>query len=215
MDILFFGEKGDKNTEIAAAYTKQIFPNAMIILGKPSERFPDDEISLWRGDYIFSYLPPWEIPTSLLNRATGGAINWHLGSPECPGVGCANFAIYNDAKEFGSTCHYMSENIEDKKIIEAKRFFILENDTVSSITQKCHSLILVSYYSILEKISNNIEIALSNESWGEKHYTTMELDALCKITPSMDIDEIEKRIKATTYKKTLAYTEIEGKKFYL
>jgi methionyl-tRNA formyltransferase len=214
MEILFFGKKGDKNTQIAAEYTKQIFPNATIILGSRNERFPDDEIGLWRGDYIFSYLSPWIIPGSLLNRASKGAINWHPGSLDYPGIGCTNFAIYNSAKEFGSTCHYMNEKVDTGSIIEVNRFAILDNDTVYSITQKCYSLILTSYYSILERINKNVEITLSGESWQRKPYTRKELDALCEITSDMNIDEINRRIKATTYDKPWAYTEINGIKFY-
>ncbi|MCK5537578.1 MAG: hypothetical protein KAI79_12180 [Bacteroidales bacterium] len=214
MEILFFGKKGDINTEIAAKYTKQIFPDATIILGDRTERFPNDEIGLWRGDYIFSYLSPWIIPGSLLNRASKGAINWHPGSLEYPGIGCTNFAIYNNAREFGSTCHYMNEKVDTGSIIEVKRFSILENDTVYSITQKCYSLILTSYYSIVEKISNNTEIMLSGEEWQRKPYTRKELDALCEITPTMELDEINRRIKATTYDKPWAYIEVKGKKFY-
>jgi methionyl-tRNA formyltransferase len=214
MEILFFGKTGDENTQIAAEYTRQIFPNSKIILGSRNEKFPDEEIGLWRGSYIFSYLSPWIIPGSLLNRASKGAINWHPGSLDYPGIGCTNFAIYNNSKEFGITCHYMNEKVDTGNIIEVKMFSILNNDTVYSITQKCYSLILTSYYSILEKINQNIKITLSGESWHRKPYTRKELDALCEITSKMHKDEMDKRIKATTYVKQWAYTEINGIKFY-
>lgn len=214
MDILFFGKKGDRNTEIAANYTKQIFPNAIIILGNRGDKFPNDEISLWRGDYILSYLSPWIIPEDLLNRATKGAINWHPGSPSYPGIGCTNFAIYNDEKDFGMTCHYMNKTVDTGSIIETRMFNILENDTVLSITEKCYALILTSYYSIIEKIYNHTIIEPSNLKWTRKPYTRKELDELCIITNKMGKKEIEKRIKATTYDKPWAYTEINGIKFY-
>ena len=214
MEILFFGKNGDKNTQIAAEYTKQIFPNTTIILGSRNEKFPDDEIGLWSGDYIFSYLSPWIIPRYLLNRGSKGSINWHPGPPDYPGIGCTNFAIYDSVKEFGITCHYMNENVDTGKIIEVNRFAILDNDTVYSITQKCYSLIITSYYSILEKINKNIEITMSGESWQRKPYTRKELDSLCEITSDMNIDEINRRIKATTYDRPWAYTEINGIKFY-
>jgi methionyl-tRNA formyltransferase len=213
MELLFFGIKGDKNAKIAANYLKEIYPETIIIFGERKERFPED-ISSWKGDYIFSYLSPWIIPNSLLERAKKGAINWHPGPPEYPGIGCTNFAIYNGEKEFGITCHYMAKKVDTGKIIEVKHFSILKNDTVYSITQKCYTQILSSFFSIVEKITNGEELPISNEKWKRKPYTRKELDALCVIVPSMELEEIEKRIKATTYDRPWAYTEIKGKKFY-
>lgn len=213
MKILFFAKKGDENAKIAANYLKQIFPETTIILGVRKENFPE-YINLWKGDYLFSYLSPWIIPKSLLERAEKGAINWHPGSLDYPGIGCTNFAIYNNDKEFGITCHYMNEKVDTGKVIEVKLFPILQNDSVYSITQKCYSLILSSFQSIVKKISNNEKIPISNENWKRKPYTRKELDALCVIEQNMEIEEIERRIKSTTYIRPWAYTEIKGKKFF-
>ena len=213
MEILFFAKKGDINAILASEYLKQIYPESIIIFGDRKERFPDD-IGLWKGDYIFSYLSPWIIPRSLLESAQKGAINWHPGPPEYPGIGCTNFAIYNNEKEFGITCHYMEAKVDTGKLVEVKRFSILQKDTVSSITQKCYTQILSSFYSIVEKISMSERLPLSNEVWKRKPYTRKELNALCLIEPDMELEEIEKRIKSTTYDRPWAYIEIKGKKFY-
>ena len=214
MEILFIGKKHDQNAKLASEYLKQIFPNAQIVFGVRGEKFPED-LPWWKGDYIFSYLSPWIIPKGLLERAEKGAINWHPGPPEYPGIGCTNFAIYNNEKEFGITCHYMLDKVDTGKIVEVKRFSILENDTVFSITQKCYLLILNSFFRIVENISNNKPLPMSNEDWQRKPYTRKELDELSEIKPDMTIDEIEKRIKATTYDKSWAFVDIKGKKFYL
>jgi methionyl-tRNA formyltransferase len=214
MGILFFGKKGDTNTEVAAKYTKQIFPDAIIYLGSRGDNFPTEETASWSGDYILSYLSPWIIPKSLLDKATKGAINWHPGSPEYPGIGCTNFAIYNGAKEFGSTCHFMNPKVDTGQIIEVARFSILKDDTVFSITQKCYAHILSSYYSIIEKIANDEEIVACDEKWQRVPYTRKELDALCVITQDMDSAEIDRRVKATTYDRPWAYTIINERKFF-
>jgi methionyl-tRNA formyltransferase len=108
----------------------------------------------------------------------------------------------------------MAKKVDTGKVIEVKRFSILQNDTVYSITQKCYTQILSSFYSIIEKISNDEILPSSNENWKRKPYTRKELDALCVIEQDMELEEIEKRIKSTTYDKPWAYTEIKGKKFY-
>jgi methionyl-tRNA formyltransferase len=213
MEVLFIGKKNDPNAKIASEYLKQIFPKAEIVFGVRGEKFPED-LPWWKGDYIFSYLSPWIIPNSLLERAEKGAINWHPGPPEYPGIGCTNFAIYNNEKEFGITCHYMLSKVDTGKIIETERFAILENDTVYSITQKCYSLILNSFYRLVEKVSSGEPLPISDEDWKRKPFTRKELDLLSEIKPDMTKDEIEKRIKATTYDKPWAFVEIKGKKFY-
>ena len=213
MDILFIGKKNNTNAKVASEYLKQIFPKAEIVFGARGEKIPED-LHWWKGDYIFSNLSPWIIPDSLLKRAEKGAINWHPGPPEYPGIGCTNFAIYNNEKEFGITCHYMLEKVDTGKVVEVKRFKVLDNDTVYSITQKCYSLILNSFYRIIEKISNGESLPISDEDWKRKPYTRKELDSLSVIKPDMSKDEIEKRIKATTYDKPWAFVEIKGKKFY-
>jgi methionyl-tRNA formyltransferase len=214
MEILFITKKDDKNAQIASEYLMQIFPNSLIVFGRRGEKFPED-LGLWKGDYIFSYISPWIIPNSLLKRAEKGAINWHPGPPEYPGIGCTNFAIYNNEKHFGITCHYMLDKVDTGKIIEVKRFAVLENDTVFSITQKCYALIINSFYRILENISNDLALPETDENWKRKPFTRKELDELSEIKPDMSIDEIEKRIKATSYDRPWAFVDIKGKKFYL
>lgn len=213
-EILFMGKKHDTNAVQASQYLKQIFPDAHVIFGGRGEKFPDD-LRHWTSDYIFSYLSPWIIPGCLLQAAKKGAINWHPGPPEYPGIGCTNFAIYDDAKQFGITCHYMLPKVDTGKIIEVRRFPVLKNDTVLSITQKCYSLILISFYQMVEHISiTGKPLPACGEKWKRKPYTRKELDALSEIKPAMPVAEIEKRIKATTYDKPWAFVEVKGKRFY-
>ncbi|WP_300829464.1 formyltransferase family protein [uncultured Rikenella sp.] len=214
LDILFIGKKNDPNASYAAEYVRQIFPRTTVLFGGREEGFPE-EILWWQGDYIFSYLSPWIIPESLLQRAAKGAINWHPGPPEYPGIGCTNFAVYNQECIFGITCHHMLSKVDTGNIIEVHRFKVLANDTVYSITQKCYACILKSFLSIIAKIATGDSLPQSTEKWARKPYTRKELNALCKITPDMTIEEAHRRIKATIYDHPWAYTEIQGIKFYL
>ena len=64
----------------------------------------------------------WVVPEWLLRKAKIAAINFHPASPDYPGIGCRNFALYENAKEYGVTCHHMSATIDTGSIIEIKRF---------------------------------------------------------------------------------------------
>lgn len=213
MEILFIGKDNDRYAKIASEYLKEIFPNAKIVFGVRGVKFPE-ELLTWKGDYLFSYLSQWIIPGAVLENASKGAINWHPGPPSYPGIGCTNFAVYNGEKEFGITCHYMLPKVDTGKIIETAIFPVLDKDSVFSITQKCYSSILNSFYRILEKIAAGESLPSSNETWTRKPYTRKELDALSEIKPDMSAEEIDLRIKATTYDKPWAFVDIQGRRFY-
>lgn len=214
MDILFLGKKDDDNAKKAAKYLKQIFPDTSIVFLSRGQNV-NSEISWWKGDYIFSYLCPLVIPKFVLEKASKAAINWHPGPPEYPGIGCTNFAIYNGEKQFGMTCHHMNPKVDSGQIIEVRRFDVLERDTVYSITQKCYAQILNSFYDIVQKIANHEPLPVSEETWTREPYTRKQLDELSMVTSDMNKEEVERRIKATTYDNPWAFTEIHGKRFYL
>lgn len=214
MKILFLGKEGDKNAEEAAQYTKQLFPQTKIVWARRGVKFPKD-LKFWSGDYVFSYLCPWIIPEDLLNKAKKAAINWHPGPPEYPGIGCTNFAMYNEEKVFGITCHHMNPKVDTGNIIEVRRFNVMPEETVWSMTQKCYSHILSSYYDILEKIALGQALPDAGEDWTREPYKRKELNALCQIDPNAAPEEIERRIKATKFDKHWAYIMVNGRKFYL
>ena len=154
----------------------------------------------WKGDLLISFIGSWIIPESLLEKASFAAINFHPGSPEYPGIGCTNFAIYNGEKEYGVTCHYMKAMVDTGNIIAVKRFPITEEDTVFSVTQQCYRLIETMFYELMDCILQGKPFPASTEKWKRKPYTRKELNELCYISPDMPEEEMERRIKATTYR---------------
>ena len=68
-------------------------------------------------------------------------INFHPGSPEYPGTGCTNFAIYNKEKEYGVTCHYMKTSVDSEILSQVKRFPITGRRHGIWVTQQCYQLI--------------------------------------------------------------------------
>lgn len=213
MKILFIGKKGDEMAIQAADYLIKKFPESILIFGSRGEPKPE-AFENWEGDFVFSYLSQWILPEDLLSRAKVAAINWHPGPPEYPGIGCSNFAHYNDEKQFGITCHHMLARVDTGKIIEVRRFDREKDESVFSMTQKCYKLIYASFCSIIDCIAEGKEVPISKEEWKRKPYTRKELDALSEINPQMPANEIAKRIAATTYDKPWAFVDIKGYKFY-
>lgn len=212
--ILFLGKKKDDYCLKALRFCQNNFGDVVAHLGTWGDRLPED-IGFWDGDYIISYLSRWVIPEYLLKKAKFAAINFHPASPDYPGVGCNNFALYENAKEYGATCHHMSATVDTGNIIAVKKFTVFPKDNVGTLLSRTYDTQLVLFYEIMEKILNNEELPKSNDQWSRKPFTRTELNELSKITPDMSKEEIEKRVRATSYGEWQPIVELNDFKFEL
>ena len=169
-----------------------------VFVGERTDPFPKEAYNLC-PDLTFSYVSPWIIPKDILQATKKCAINFHSGPPEYPGIGCTNFAIYNEEKEFGVTAHLMSEKVDTGRIIAVERFPIVSGETVYSLSQKCYEYIHKLFIKIVDQVMLEDSLSFCGEQWLRKPYTRRELDALCEIRLDMNDDEINRRVKATTY----------------
>ena len=205
--VLFVSKRDNKFAERAAGFVAEKFRDPVIYSGDRREPLPAHVLN-WKGDLLISFISSWIYPENLLNNASLAAINFHPGSPAYPGIGCTNFAIYEGAKEYGVTCHHMQSKVDAGAIIKVKKFPIEEGDTVYKVTQHCYKLIEEMFYEIMTDLINGKELPVSQEKWMRRPFTRKELDELCYIRPGMAEAEIEKRIRATTYKTPWAFTKI-------
>ncbi|MDP4261674.1 MAG: formyltransferase family protein [Bacteroidota bacterium] len=212
--VLFLGKKENPFAERAADFIRRHFRHPLIFTGDRYDKLPDEVLN-WEGDLLISFIGSWIIPGKLLQRASYAAINFHPGSPEYPGTGCTNFAIYNGEKEYGVTCHYMKATVDTGNIIAVTRFPVAKEDTVYSVTQQCYHLIETMFYEIMDCILQGNPLPASAEQWKRKPYTRKELNELCYISPDMTEEEVERRVKATTYRWPWAYTKIGNRIFIL
>src|SRR4051812_40062356 len=98
IDILFICKADDQFSSQAADFILLHYPEATIIYSTRHDPFPEELLD-WQGDLIISYLSQWIIPGKVLEKASMAALNFHPGPPEYPGIGCTNFAIYDEADE--------------------------------------------------------------------------------------------------------------------
>jgi methionyl-tRNA formyltransferase len=93
----------------------------------------------------------------------------------------------------------MLPKVDSGGIIAVKRFPLHENDTVYSLTQRCYKAILQCFYELMNIILSDGQLPESKEVWKRRPYTRKQLNELCLLTPQMSGDEIERRLKATTF----------------
>jgi len=198
MRVLFIGKADNQQATAAAEFVRHHFEDAHIVFSSRTEPFPE-YLREWKGDLLISYLAQWILPAELISNAEFAAINLHPGPPEYPGIGCTNFAIYNGEKEFGVTCHHMLAKVDSGSIIAVRRFPVLEKDTVWTLTQRCYVEILHLFLSLMTDLIEGKEWRESHEDWARRAYKRKELDELCQLRPDMSDEEIQRRIRATTY----------------
>jgi methionyl-tRNA formyltransferase len=207
--ILFLGKADDAYVEKALRFCESNFSDVSAHLGIWGERLPESAAS-WEGDYIISYLSRWVVPGFLLEKAKIAAFNFHPASPAYPGIGCNNFALYEDAKEYGVTCHHMAAKVDTGILIAVKRFPVFSTDNVSSILERTYEHQIVLFYEVLGMILNDQPLPELEETWTRKPFSRKEFNQLRQITPDMTKEEIARRIRATAYGEWQPWVEIEG-----
>lgn len=192
--VLFLGKEKDGRTGRAADFCRRNFTRVGVYLGKWEDPYPAG-IGSSDWDVIISYLSRWIVPADLLGKAQL-AINFHPGPPEYPGYGCNNFAIYEEAKDYGVCCHHMAPRVDTGAIIATRRFPVLSNDDGGTLLARAYDYQLVLFYEVVARIIRGEELPVSTEKWTRKPFTRRQFEELGRITAEMTGDEIARRTRA-------------------
>ena len=110
----------------------------------------------WTGDYILSFRSLLILPEKIINNAKIAAINFHPGPPKYRGVGCLNYAVYNNEKYYGVTAHLMTKKIDYGNILKVQKFKIDKMKNLDQILEITHGkLYLIAKYFIDKIIKKN------------------------------------------------------------
>jgi methionyl-tRNA formyltransferase len=195
--VIIFG-KDKPGRKDALAFLEDRGCEVAYFQGEVGDPFPEEAYGR-ESDIIISYISPWIIDAKMLRRARKWAINFHPGPPEYPGIGCTNFALYNEEREFGVTAHVMAPKVDTGPILGVRRFPLLPADTVASLTARCYEHILALFREIMTHILDKQALPECTEQWRRAPYTRKELNALCRCTPDMPLAELRRRIRATVF----------------
>lgn len=207
-------DREDPFTDEALRFVAQHCVHARVLRGKVGDAVPQ-ELADWHGDYLFSYLSPWIVPQSILDRAGCAAINFHPGPPEYPGSGCYNFAVYHQAAEYGVTCHHMARRVDTGRIIAVRRFPAFPSDSPFTLAKRAHAHVLTLFCDMVGLILEGQPLPQSAETWKAKAYTRARMLELFCVSPDMAADEVRRRTKAAEFPGHHgAYVEIAGQRFY-
>ena len=212
VSILFLGKAEDPYSARALDFCHAHSSRVTACLGAWNQPLPASARA-WEGDYIISYLSRWVVPTDLLARTKHAAINFHPATPDYPGIGCNNFALYEGAKEYGVTCHHMSAKVDTGPIIAVSRFPVYDSDNVASLLERTYQHQIVLFLEVAELIVQGKELPASDEQWTRSPFTRKQFNELFRITPEMDKAEVARRVRAVSFGQWQPYVEIWGYRF--
>lgn len=210
--ILFLGNADNPDCARALAFCQERFTDVTYYFGMWGDPLPEGART-WEGDYVISYLSRWVVPKFLLDRARKAAFNFHPASPEYPGIGCNNFALYEGAQEYGATCHHMYAKVDTGPIIAVRRFPVYPEDGVESVLKRTYEHMIELFFEIMGLLAEGKELPVSEEAWTRPPFTRVQFNELFIIRPDMSREEIARRIRAVSYKHWQPYVEIRGYRF--
>jgi methionyl-tRNA formyltransferase len=214
LSVLFLGKKNDDYCDRALKFVEDNFEHVTTYYSAWGEPMPE-EIKNWTGDYILSYLCRWVVPLSAIQNARKAAINFHPASPDYPGIGCNNYALYEDATEYGVTCHHMAGKVDTGKIIAVKRFSVYSTDDVKSLLFRAYDFQLILFYEVVSTILDRQPLPVSTETWTKQPKSRLEFNKLFEILPEMSEDEVRRRVRAVSYGVFQPTVDIGGFRFEL
>ena len=213
MKICFLTKKEKYGVKEAISFTKKTFGDVDIFYEEHSIKFPE-KIKDINYDIIISYMSPWIVPEAVLHKTKKWNINFHPGPPAYPGIGCFNFALYNSAKQFGTTAHIMNSKVDTGKIIGVKRFSMRGIKNVYELSMQTYIHQLELYRYIIDFISENHKLPISKEKWKRKPYTRNELEKLATIDIHLSKEENDNKIRSTYYPgKPAPFIKFQGNKY--
>lgn len=168
-----------------------------------------------RRDLLLSFGMGTIVPRWILDRPSLIALNVHAASPQYPGRDPHHFAVYDGAKEYGATLHYMTQSVDAGPIVDVELFDVPPAVTPSALLDLAReaSFVLIRRFFQLY-VEYGAPKQMDGMVWGARKSTRKMFLELCRIDPAMPKEEIERRKMATEmpgYRNL--YIDIHGYRF--
>lgn len=136
-------------------------------------------------------------PAALLSRLKRPAYNVHAASPEFPGRDPHHHAIYRGATTYGATLHLMVEKVDAGDIVAVETFPVETDATPRFLLDAANEAGLRLIERVgLRLLDGKPLPPLSGVSWGPVKTARSDLLRLCRISPLIGAEELERRYRA-------------------
>jgi methionyl-tRNA formyltransferase len=220
--VLFFGRGDHEQSTLALEHLKRLgFDVTFVESRGRGEKLPS-EADAWEGEYILCFRSYFIVPKRILDRASVAAINIHPAPVEYPGTGCANFALYDQALQYGVTAHLMTEKVDAGPVLECRRFPILPSDTVTSLLDRTHRMCLELFLDVTGKLAESgaeyvaaMAKKSAHEKWRGDARKIGDLEKLQTVPLDVSRNELERIIRATDTDLFPTKVVLHGYEFHL
>jgi methionyl-tRNA formyltransferase len=219
--ILYFGRSNCIYSENLKRFLKKSSKKFYYVeSNKMYEKIPLKKILKNQYSYIICFRSYYILKKNLINKATVAAINIHPSPPTYRGPVGVNYAIFNNDKFFGTTCHIINEKIDAGKIIDFQKVRLLKKDTVETLLKKTYIASIAQAKRILNllfKDKNNLKIMIKMNKkikWSKRINKLKNLNKFYEIDKNISKKQLEKKLKATNTKNFKPYIKIHNKKFF-
>ncbi len=146
---------------------------------------------------LIGFCTPLIVPAEILSGRPGGAYNFHPGSPEFPGLFPACFAIHENARQFGATCHEMTADIDQGAIVGVTRCDMPADIDRLNLEALSRQLVTHLFNEMAPVLVRTDERPLSiDEKWRGPIRRRADFEALCVPPEGVDAVEFERRHRA-------------------
>lgn len=214
--VLFLGRKDckySKNLELflkkKTKYLEVIYSNKKNITLKPNVY-----------EYVFCFRSHVILKKNFINKIQNAIINFHPGPPNYRGIGCVNYALFDDVKTYGSTCHLIeNEQIDKGKILSFTKFKIKKNDNLEIVLNLTYKNMLTQAKKIIDFLiinKMNLKILIKRNKhlkWSNKIKKINDLNKFYEIDLKYNKKKFQRKLRATITKNFKPYIIFHGKKF--
>ncbi len=187
--------------------SKEVSTNIVSILHKhnPNLSFKvissTDQLERCKKPYLakarlISFLTAIIVPKHILDALGYGAINFHPGPPIYPGWAASNFAVYEGAKSFRATAHYMNEKIDAGEIVGLDLFEVDKDIEVNQLIDKALEGLIRLLNKLAFKLTREEPLTPLPIPWGLRKTTKKMFADYCELTKGMSKSEFLRRTKA-------------------
>ncbi len=190
--VIFFGRKNDFYSKKVLSILKKNFLTIKTIWIDKNNKKKRIEKKFFKRDVLISYRSYYIFKKKELDLIKKIAINFHPGPPKYRGYGCANYAIYNQDKTYGTTCHIINSKIDRGKIIDVNNFKISQLITLDNLLKKTYKCQISQVSKIVKRLKkqkfdykNYKKLFPCNEKWSKKLGTKKKLDDFYMISKNL------------------------------
>lgn len=168
-----------------------------------------------KPNYLISYSTSVIVPSEYIELKDQVSVNIHAASPSYPGRDPHHYALYEGAQTYGATLHYMTEKVDAGKIIDVELFAVADPLNALELLAQADKCAWVLFERLLKWIITGTSFPVSDYRWSAIKRKRKDFEYFCRISCDIEIDELQKRIKAFhLYGYDNLFIEVKGKKFY-